>query len=236
MKKIYIRFIRSFASGSFESEAMQRDIKKAFGCLGERTLKAHKTSLAKIEENIKVKNTTEEMSVAQSKLFMGFNCGIEPLSEEYSSFLLFSCIYGGSPFSKLFNNVREKLSLAYYVFSAIDMHKGYMKISSGIESGKFDAAYSEIMAQLDKMCNGEFSDDEIESAKKYIETGMGSTKDSLNATEDFYMNRIIVGIDESIDDALEKVKKVKRDDIIKVAKRLQLDTVYLLKGVGVSEV
>lgn len=225
-----------FASGSFEGETMQAKLKEAFICLGDRDIKPHKTMLAEIEEDINVKNITEEMPVAQSKLFMGFNCGIEPLSEEYSSFLLFSCIYGGSPFSKLFNNVRERLSLAYYVFSAIDMHKGCMKISSGIEASKFDAAYDEIMAQLEKMCNGEFSDDEIESAKKYIETSMGSTKDSLNATEDFYMNRFIVGIDESIDDAMEKIRSVKRDDIIKVANRLQLDTIYLLKGVGANEV
>ncbi len=225
-----------FTSGSFEAEKMERELKEAFSVLGDRKAEAIETKLAEVEENISVKEVIEEMPVSQSKLCMGFNCGISPKSDEYSAFLLFSCIYGGSPFSKLFNNVRERLSLAYYVFSAVDMHKASMKISSGIEASKFDAAYDEIMAQLDKMKKGEFSDEEIISAKKYIETGMGSTKDSLHATEDFYMNRVILGSDESIDDVLARINNVKRDDIINVANTVQLDTIYLLKGAIGNEI
>lgn len=225
-----------FASGSFDKDKMESELREAFKSLNDRKTETIETALATIEDGISVKNVVEEMPVSQSKLCMGFNCGISPKSDEYSAFLLFSCIYGGSPFSKLFNNVREKLSLAYYVFSKVNMHKGCMKISSGIEASKFDAAYDEIMAQLDKMKKGEFSDEEIASAKKYIETGMGSTKDSLHATEDFYMNRVILGSSESIDDVLVRINNVKRDEIIKVANTVQLDTIYLLKGTGGNEI
>ncbi len=225
-----------FAGGSFDIEEMKMELMAAFGELKERNSKRVETKLAAIEKDIKVKNIVEEMPVTQSKLCMGFNCGIAPNSEEYYSFMLFSCIYGGSPFSKLFNNVREKLSLAYYVFSAVDMHKGYLKISSGIEAEKYDAAYDEIMLQLNKMKNGEFSDDEIASAKKYIDTAMGSTKDSLSAIEDFYINRVILESDESVDEFMDKINEVSREEIVRVANKIQLDTIYLLKGVGTNEV
>ncbi len=225
-----------FASGCFDSEKMKAEISSAFGELNERDEKIYETQLAEIEENIKVKNVIEEMPIVQSKLCMGFNCGISPKSDEYSSFLLFSGIYGGTPFSKLFNNVREKLSLAYYVSSGVDMHKGCLKINSGIEADNFNAAYDEIMLQLEKMKEGKFTDDEIVSAKKYLSTAMCSMKDSLQAIEAFYMNMIIIGCSDGIEDSLNKINNVSREQIVNVANKIQLDTIYLLKGVGNSEV
>ncbi len=225
-----------FAGGSFDEKMLVDELKKAFSVLGDRLGGYTKTKLAVPEENITVKNITEPMPTSQSKLVMGFNCGISPVSDEYYAFMLFSCIFGGSPFSKLFNNVRERLSLAYYVFSATDRQKGYMKISSGIEADKFDAAYAEIMAQLDKMKKGDFTDDEIVSAKKYLATSLGSAKDSLAATENFYMGQILLGNDETIDCLIERLQMVDRKAIIDAANRVQEDTVYFLKGVANSEI
>lgn len=225
-----------FAGGSFDSEVLVDALKKAFSVLGDRCGGYAKTRLAAREDNIMVKNITEPMPTSQSKLVMGFNCGISPVSDEYYAFMLFSCIFGGSPFSKLFNNVRERLSLAYYVFSATDRQKGYMKISSGIEADKFDAAYAEIMVQLDKMKSGDFTDDEIVSAKKYLATSLGSAKDSLAATENFYMGQILLGNNETIDGLIERLQTVDRKAIIDAANCVQEDTVYFLKGVANGEV
>lgn len=225
-----------FASGSFDEELLVSELQKAFSGLGERCGGYTKTGLAMPEADITVKNITETMPTSQSKLVMGFNCGISPVSDEYYAFMLFSCIFGGSPFSKLFNNVREKLSLAYYVFSAADRQKSYMKISSGIQADKFDAAYAEIMLQLDKMKSGDFTDDEILSAKKYLATSLGSAKDSLAAAEKFYMGQVILENDETIDGLIENLQKVDRKAIIDAANRVQEDTVYFLKGVANGEV
>lgn len=222
-----------FVSGSFDTEIMKKAVRDNFkNVLGDRSPISHVTRLAEFEENIEVKTVTEEMPVSQSKLVMGFNCGINPVSDEYYGVVLFSCIYGASPFSKLFNNVREKLSLAYYVFSAADRQKSCMKISAGIEAEKFDEAYKEVMLQLDKMRSGDFSDEEISSAKKYLKTQMGSVQDSLVATEDFYMGRLLLGIDESVEQFFERLSRVTREQIIYAANRMQLDTVYFLKGVS----
>ncbi|MBR5154904.1 MAG: insulinase family protein [Clostridia bacterium] len=225
-----------FASGSFDDELLENEIKSIFGELPPRNAIYTKTALAAVEDNICVKNVVEPMPTSQSKLCIGFNCGIFPVSEDYYNMMMFSCIFGGSPFSKLFNNVREKLSLAYYVFSAADRQKGYVKISAGIEADKFEAAYDEIMLQLEKMKTGDFSDDEIISAKKYLATSLGSAKDSLGAIENFYMGQIMLGNDETIDELIERVSKVQRDGIIKAAKCVQEDTIYFLKGVGNGEV
>lgn len=225
-----------FVGGSFDEDELVAELKKAFSALPARTAEYTKTKLAAVEENIEVKRIVEPMPTSQSKLVMGFNCGISPISEEYYGMMLFSCIFGGSPFSKLFNNVREKLSLAYYVFSAADRQKAYIKISAGIEADKFDAAYNEIMIQLEKMKRGDFTEDEIISAKKYLSTSLGSAKDSMAAIENFYMGQIALNNDESIDGLIGKLQTVGREAIIKAANTVQEDTVYFLKGVMTDEV
>ncbi len=225
-----------FAIGSFDEENLKCEMQKVFGGLEPRSEEYTKTRLAAAEDNITVKNVAEPMPTSQSKLCIGFNCGIDPTSEDYYNLMMFSCIFGGSPFSKLFNNVREKLSLAYYVFSAADRQKGYVKISAGIEADKFDAAYDEIMLQLGKMKSGDFTDDEILSAKKYLATSLGSAKDSLAAIENFYMGQSMLKNDETIDGLIEKLQKVDREGIVKAANTVQEDTIYFLKGVAGSEV
>lgn len=224
--------VEIFVSGSFDEETVVKRIAAEFSRLGARTPKLPATRLAEREADICVKDVTEPMPVTQSKLCIGYNCGISPRSAEYADLRLFCAIFGGSPFSKLFNNVREKLSLAYYVFSVIEGHKSCMKISSGIEADKFRAAYDEINVQLEKMKAGDFTDDEIESAKKYLATGFGSIKDSLDATENFYLDRLILGSGDSIDEYLERLCRVERDGIIRAANSVQLDTIYFLKGEG----
>lgn len=229
--------IEVFVSGSFDESRVATAITDKFlTALAPRDAKSVTTALAECENEIKVKKVVEESQTSQSKLVMGFNCGTDPKSNEYYALMVFNCIFGGSPFSKLFNNVREKLSLAYYVFSAIDRQKSCMKISAGIEADKFDAAYSEIMLQLDNMKKGNFTDDEMFSAKKYLETGMGSIKDSMRATEDFYMGQILLNNDETIDQLSQRLNKVTRDEIVKAANSVQEDTVYFLKGVLSNEV
>ncbi len=226
-----------FVSGSFDKAVVKKNIEESFKpFLEDRVPELCETKLAVCEDNIEIKNVTEDMPVSQSKLSMGFNCGIAPVSEDYYAMAVFSCIYGGSPFSKLFNNVREKLSLAYYVFSAFDRSKSFMKINAGIEASKFDEAYNEIMLQLDAMKNGDFTDDEVLSAKMYMKTQAGTIKDSLAATEDFYMGRGLLGYEESVDQFLEKLNEVTRERIIAAANSLQLDTVYFLKGVQGNEI
>lgn len=177
-----------------------------------------------------VQHITEEINVVQSKLAMGICCGVEPDSEDYYALMLGTCIFGGSPFSKLFNNVREKLSLAYYATSRTDRLKSVMMISSGIETGNYQAAYDEIMVQLEKMKNGEITDAELDAAKKYLANGINSMKDSMRTMEDYYLSQVIMGTDQSPDELLQRLSGVDVTAIKNVMSRLRLDTVYFLKG------
>ncbi len=220
-----------FLSGTFDTEKAKEMISAKFSdVLPPRNPAPLSTSIArKKDEEIKI--FTDKMDVTQSKLCITMFTGTDPFSPEYYASLVFNCIYGGSPFSKLFNNVREKLSLAYYVSSRLDKLKGCMLISSGIENDKFSDAYNEIMLWLDKMKAGEFSDEEILSAKKYLETNLNSIADSLRASEDYLISALSDSRQpESIESLVSNLNKVTRDEIIKIANKVQPDTVYLLTG------
>lgn len=190
-----------------------------------------KTEIA-ISGREKPQEIVEEIDVVQSKLSMGLACGVEPNCQEYYALMLGSCIFGGSPFSKLFNNVREKLSLAYYAAARTDRLKSFMMISSGIETKNYQAAYDEIMVQLDKMKSGDFTETELIAAKKYLATGLNSMKDSLRAKEDYYLSQAIMGQQQSVEDLLDCIEKVTCDQIQDIMKKVKLDTVYFLKGKG----
>ena len=177
-----------------------------------------------------LKKITENADVVQSKLCMGLCCGVDPVSDEYHSLMLASCIFGGSPFSKLFNNVREKLSLAYYAVARTSKLKSVMMISSGIQTENFKAAYDEIMTQFAKMQTGEIDDYEIIAAKKYLTNALNSMNDSLRGMEDYYLSQAIMGTAQSIDDVIACINKVEKNQISDVMKKVEFDTVYFLKG------
>lgn len=186
-------------------------------------------------DDVSLKNVTEDADVVQSKLCMGMRCGTEPVGDEFYAITLASCIFGGSPFSKLFANVREKLSLAYYAVARYSRFKSVMMISSGIQTENFKAAYDEIMLQFKKMQDGEIDDFEIESAKKYLANAYNSLSDSLYGMEDYYLSQCIMGSTQSIEELLDGVLSVDKKRVCEVMKKVKPDTVYFLKGKSAGE-
>ncbi|OPZ90713.1 MAG: Peptidase M16 inactive domain protein [Firmicutes bacterium ADurb.Bin419] len=175
-----------------------------------------------------VREITEHMNVNQAKLSIGFRTNTDPKSEDYYKLMVYNSILGGGLHSKLFQNVREKNGLAYYVFSRLEKFKGLMVISSGIEIGNRDKAYDVVMKQLEDMKNGVISDYEFEASIKSIETGVNSLKDSQLQVVDFNLSQIIAGTHDSPDDIIGKVRKVTRQDVIDIAKKIEMDTVFFL--------
>lgn len=202
--------------------------------LSEKLKKLERTNIknigmGEIDKDIKeVKNITEKMNVNQGKLTMGFRTYIAPGSEEYYSLMVYSTVLGGGMHSKLFQNVREKASLAYYAFSRLEKFKGLMVISSGIESENKDKAIEIINEQLEDIKQGKITDYEYDSTLKSIETGIKSLKDSQLQMVDFYMSQDLTGQGDNFESLVEKIKKVTREDIVKAAKNIKLDTVYFL--------
>ncbi len=174
---------------------------------------------------------TEDMEVTQGKLVMGLRTGICGADEEYPALIVLNTVFGGGVSSKLFLNVREKLSLCYYVGSSIDKSKGVMLISSGIETDQYAAAKAEILRQLEACRTGDISDSEMQIAQRYLLTSYSAAMDSPGSLENFYIGQAIDGFTYHLQDLAARVEAVTKDQVVAAANRLQLDTIYFLKGV-----
>lgn len=175
-----------------------------------------------------VRQVEEKMNVNQGKLCLGFRTQIPPGGEDYYKLLVYNGILGGGVHSKLFQNVREKASLAYYASSRLEKFKGLMVVSSGIEIKNKAKAQEIILQQLEEMRKGNISDYEFDSTLKTIETGVKSLQDSQPQIVDFYLSQAVAGTEDTFHTIIDKVCKVTRKDVVEIASKIRLDTVYFL--------
>lgn len=173
-------------------------------------------------------NVVEKMSITQGKLSLGFRTNTSPDSPDYYALMVYNGLLGGGMHSKLFQNVREKASLAYYAFSRLDKFKGLMVISSGIEIKNRDQALEIMLQQLEEIKKGNISDYEFESTLKTIETSINSLKDSQMQMVDFYLSQTVAGTSDSFEDVARKVKKVTKQDIADISQKIKLEMIYFL--------
>lgn len=174
----------------------------------------------------------EEMNVSQGKLVIGFRLGDVMEEPDIAAIYVFNSVFGSGSTSKLFVNVREKLQLCYYAGSSVDIHKGIMLVSSGIEFDKFNAAKAEILSQLDEMKNGNITDDELNAAKSGIASALRSGMDSQGELEGFFLSQTLAGLDYGPMELAQLVEEVTKDSVVSVAKSVECDLVYFLKGSG----
>ena len=180
----------------------------------------------------KVRSFVDEMSVTQGKLVMGFRLGECMEEPDLAPIYVFNAVYGSGVTSKLFMNVREKLSLCYYASSLVDTHKGLMLVSSGVDFDKVDEAKSEILAQLEAVKSGDISDEELEAARRSVASDLCACLDSQGELEGFYLANTIDGLEFSPDELAALVCDVSREDVIKIASSVVLDAEYFLRGGG----
>ena len=179
-----------------------------------------------------VKRVSDVMDVTQGKLAMGFRTGgITMADPRYPALLVCNTLYGGSATSKLFLNVRERLSLCYFASSMIDKLKGVMMVISGVDFANFEIAENEILSQLDAIRRGEFTEEELNAAIRAVVSGLISRKDSQSQQEDDAVScRIGLGFMQEQDDLIRSVEQVTVQQIMDVADSISLDTVYRLRG------
>ena len=169
---------------------------------------------------------TERMDVTQGKLSMGWRVG----TNDASAMMLANLIFGGYSNSKLFLNVREKLSLCYYASSSYHRSKGIVTVSSGIEHGDVETAKREILAQLEAVQRGEFEPWEIEGARSCLIASLESRGDSAGRMEENALGQAATGIRETADELIAALRGVTEERIAAAAQSLTLDTVYFLTG------
>ncbi len=182
-----------------------------------------------------ITEVTESMPVAQGKLVMGFRMdGINVSSEEDAAFRVFNELFGSSPSSKLFMNVREAMSLCYYCKSIPDMYMSVMFVTSGIENENRDKTVDAVMQQLENVKNGDFDENEIDDAKRSLINAYKEIDDNPATLCTWYLSRIIVNNGETPESTVEKIKSVTKEEIISVSQRVSLDTVFFIKGTGAN--
>lgn len=177
-----------------------------------------------------VREFTEKQRVNQSKLVLGYSMGVDSPNENMSAFRVMCDLFGGSPHSKLFTNVREKLSLCYYCSSSLRRDKGIMLVQSGILAENKDTALNEISNQLQKIRSGEFTSEEMTASVKGLTDTINSVYDSPETLDFWYFSQIKRKEIKTPDKTIEKIKAVTPEQVQQAAQRVRLDTVYFLQG------
>lgn len=172
----------------------------------------------------------DEMQVTQGKLAIGFRLGECMEEPNAAAIKVFNAVYGGCVTSKLFMNVREKLSLCYFASSFVDLHKGVLAVSSGIEFDKYEAALSEILAQLDAVKRGDFTADELDAAKRSVAGDCRTIEDSPVALEDYYLNQALIGPDCSPAELAALIEEITAQEVRQIAQGVACDAIYFLRG------
>ena len=177
-----------------------------------------------------VREVVETLDVLQGKLCIGLRTGITGDDPDFPALMLLNAVFGAGTTSKLFLNVREKLSLCYYASSSIDRFKGLMIISSGIESANYARAKDEIFRQLDACVRGEISAEELENARRAILSALRASLDSPSRMDEYSLGCALSGRDEDVETLMGRIRAVTKDEVCAAAGKLSVDTIYFLKG------
>lgn len=218
--------------GDYDSEALADIFRSKFEMVRRNVCLDVPTTKVRRKGPSEVKRVEETQAISQAKLAMGFRLGRSLADRNYAAVTLFKEIFGGSPTSKLFKNVREKLSLCYYCGAIVESIKGIMIVASAIEAENKEKAENEILVQLDKIKAGDISDEEFQNAKDSLINRYKEIEDSAEGIISWYMQRAILGFVDSPEIAAMAISFLKKQHVIDAAKEISLDTVYFLKGDG----
>lgn len=172
----------------------------------------------------------EILDVAQGKLCLGYATPINLRHPGYAAIQVCNTILGAGMTSKLFMQVREKMSLCYDIGSGFHGSKGIMTVAAGIEFEKKEIVQQEILHQLQEICGGNISHEELTAAKEALLSNLRSTHDSPGAIEGYYASAALSSIGMTPAEFMEAIEKVAVQDVAEAAKTLSLQTVYFLRG------
>ena len=171
---------------------------------------------------------TESMQIAQGKLIIGLDVLDSKKESKYSA-SLYNIILGGSANSKMFQNVREKASLAYTAGSNYLRQKDNIFIRCGIDIPNYEKTVELIKEQLTQMKNGDFTDEDIENAKTIVKASVGSIPESQDSEITYYFSQELSDEFVSTEEYINKINEVDKEQIVEIANKIQINTIYFLK-------
>lgn len=213
--------------GSSEPDFVKDILKSRFADIERDTVKCETEFLPGYP---KPNYVSETQNVKQGKLVMGFRTGMRSADDNTDAMRVAVDIFGGGTYSKLFSIVREKMSLCYYCSASLYPQKGIVMIQSGIEDANEEKARSEIMNQLKEVAAGNFSDEDFSASIRSMCDARISINDTPESLSAWYSMRILKDEPDSPEQAVERIRKVDRNQVIRAAKTIMLDTVFMLRG------
>ncbi|MFD1412924.1 EF-P 5-aminopentanol modification-associated protein YfmF [Oceanobacillus jeddahense] len=220
-----------YVSGDFDAEQMMELLTVQF----KRTFKkkdAVSSKQATPDRKSDEKELIEKDQIQQAKLNIGYRTNILYRDEKYPALQVFNGMFGGFPSSKLFINVREKNSLAYYAVSRVESHKGLLFVMSGIAPEDYEKALAIIREQMEAMQNGDFTEEELEETKLLIINQLKETLDHAQGMIEFMYQQEVGQKEMPVDELFEGIRQVTKEQVIEVAKQVQENMVYLLTSEG----
>ncbi|MCE7786447.1 EF-P 5-aminopentanol modification-associated protein YfmF [Staphylococcus xylosus] len=170
----------------------------------------------------------ETDDVDQAKLNMGFTLPAKYGDSEYFAMIVFNVMFGGDPSSVLFNEVREKQSLAYSIHSQIDAKNGFLFVLSGVSTDKYEIAKETIVSEFEKFQQGDFEEEKLALAKKVILSQRQESYDRAKSIIEIMNNNILLDEPMSEENYISGIQNVNKSDIQQLAQQTTLDTIYIL--------
>ena len=170
----------------------------------------------------------ERQAIQQGKVNLGYSTEVTMRDEDYPALVMYAGILGGFPHSKLFVHVREEASLAYYAYARLDGVLGLMVIGAGIEFEDYEAAVEIIHQQVERMRQGEVTDEEMDFTLRALINDILAESDSPGQIIGRQVERLLSGGGRTGSSLIEALKAVRREDVVRVAQRVNLDTTYFL--------
>jgi predicted Zn-dependent peptidase len=191
--------------------------------------RAKTTAVRALEVKVRdVRKVVDRQPVQQGKLNLGFRTGVSYGDPDYLPLLVANGILGGFPHSKLFMNVRERASLAYYASSRLDGLTGIVAVQTGIEVANRERAEEIILQQVEALKKGEITDEELEFTKRGLRNQYLQVLDQPLSMAEIHFSSVLAGLQRDVEDLLNRIAGVTKEDAVRAANHLQLDTVYFL--------
>lgn len=179
-----------------------------------------------------LKNENEKMDVTQTKLVIVLKSKTDVSNEDSTALSVMNTLYGGGAYSKLFTNVREKMSLCYYCASISDRLKGIIVADCGTQHTDLEKAKNAIIKEFENIKNGIFTDEELSNTKKSLVTSCKAVTDSVNGVMSWHLSNKMTGKNTTPQEEIAAIENVTREDVVKMSNNFEVNVIYSLTGGG----
>lgn len=229
-KLIFTCPVQINVTGNFDEEKTEKIFFDIFSKLGRKKDDIAEIHTEFVTEAYESKIVREKQKVKQGKLVIGMRAGMTYDYDNYPALKVMTAVFGSGTFSKLFMNVREKMSLCYYCSANLNRAKGIITVQSGVETENAEKALEAIRNELDDMRKGNFTDEVIENAKLSLKETFNTVFDNVMMIDGWFTSHVTSGKFRTPEEFISDIEKVSREEIILAACCVTEDTVYILEG------